>query len=732
MTSVAFKYAKPTATGYKPLTGTLSFAPTRKRVIEGEPDTILLPVPFMVDIPETGVVSVNLDPTGPDWAWKVTAVITGASRTVETVLVPVNGPQDYPDLTRVDPDTLAPEAEPEPAWYAALEAAIDALPEPVPGAPGVPGKDSTVPGPPPSVEQVAFAVAADPTVRATAETVAEQTETLGGHATNIAANAKAIADNKHATVVRGCDGGAGDTAIVQAAMDLGGHIILPLLPFGQAYSLSKLIAKRGTTFECLPGVVIKRRGTSYGISNIVSAVNPLLDNNDPYSGHGDITIRGGTWDGNIIAEAYMSIGFNLFFFAGARGITIENVTVKDMVTNHCIDINGVDDVTIRKNRFVGYRDGTTPADSIYPRNYTEAIQYSQFIGAAFPEWAVMNGTPSKNIVIEKNYFGPSGTAGTTSWPTAFGNHTISNDPLPSNITLRVNIFDGCTYAGVVPYTFNDVKIINNTFIACNYGVRANNFTNGNKWDKATQTNTTGLATRMETSGMKIADNEFIDSVVCDISILGTGPDANGFWATCNDIHIHDNHLRATTAAKRSGQNIRLLLCKKGTIHDNECNNGATGILVDSCININTHDNYVYNTTGYGINLTKGTVLPGTDIKWAVGNRVVDNHVENAGSHGIGNNTQHFSTVEGNSVIDWGRVSATANGILSSGTDGSLVSDNNIRTQYTGLGAAIAVSSGTTANVAVTYTNRISKPDGALVTMGTIPSNTYGQLVYATS
>jgi len=193
MTQIRFKYAKPSAAGNVPLSGTITCAPTRKRTIEGEPDTVVLPVPFTVELPATGTVTVNLDPTAPDWAWRVTVVITGASRTTEYVTVPNTAGEDYPDLVRVDPDTLAPDAAPEPAWWAAL----DALPAGVPGqkgdtgAPGAPG----APGPPPTQADVAYAVAADPTVRATAATVATHTGQIAANTTAIAANGTAIAAN---------------------------------------------------------------------------------------------------------------------------------------------------------------------------------------------------------------------------------------------------------------------------------------------------------------------------------------------------------------------------------------------------------------------------------------------------------------------------------------------------------------------------------------------------------
>lgn len=522
---------------------------------------------------------------------------------------------------------------------------------------------------------------------------------------------------------------ADDTALAQALLDQcaaegGGEVLVPFT--GTVWRFGKLYISRNTTFRCAPGVVIKRKGATYGISNVVAGVNPLANNNDPYSGHGDIRIIGGVWDGNIVAESYVASGFNHFYFAGARNILIEGVTVLDMVTNHAVDLNGVSDVVIRDCRFLGYKDATTDSS----RGYVEAIQCSQNMDNSDAAWYPMMGFPSKNVLVDKCLFGASGTAGTIAFPAGFGTHTSTNDALSENLTVRNSRFEGCGFAGVVPYTYNDMKVLGNTFIGCSYGVRANNFSNGKTWDAVNNVWTTGGATRKETSGLQVLGNRFVDTIVTDVSVLGTSTDAGGFWAAMTDVTIGDNQMKATTATKRTGQNIRTLLCRKVTVRDNICENGQVGILVDSCGRANVHDNYVHTTQTYGIQLTKGSTPTGTDATLVTGCRVVNNHVENAGSHGIGNNTMYFSLVQGNTVIDWGRVTAASNGILTSATNESLVSGNSLRNQFTGIGAAIYTATTSTSNVAVTYDNRIVKADGALITIGTGTNNTYGNLTYA--
>ena len=519
-----------------------------------------------------------------------------------------------------------------------------------------------------------------------------------------------------------------DTTAAQGALDVcrdagGGEVVIPYT--GTDWRFNKLTISRNTIFRCQPGVIIKRKGNSYGITNIVPAVNPLKDNTDPYSGHGNIQILGGTWDGNIVSESYLPAGFNLFYLAGARDILIEGVTVRDMVTNHCVDVNGISNLTVRRCRFLGYKDATVDAS----RGYVEAIQCSQNMDDSSPNFYPMLGTPSKNILVDHCTFGASGTVGTIPYPAGFGTHSSSNDPLTNNITIRSCTFEGQGFAAIPSYTYNNIKIIGNTFTGCAYGLKHSNFTTGKTWDKTNNVWITGGATRATTTGIVFAQNVLIDTVTTDVSALGTNADGGGFWGTVNDINIHDNKCLATTTTKRTGQNIRVLLGKTVRVHDNDCYNGQIGVLIDSCVNVNNHDNYVDTTQTYGIQHTYGITPPGKDATYPAANRIVNNHIANAGSHGIGNNTLSGSVVEGNTVDDWGRVTPGGNGILTSGTNGSLVNGNRIRTTFTGLGAAIATATTNTSNVNVTYTNKITKPDGVMVAMGTGTGNVYGNMTY---
>ena len=117
MTVVLVDLRRPDATGVDvPAVGALRWQPTLRRTVGTH---ITLPDAFTVELVD-GRASVDVAPTGLDWCWTVREFPrTGIVRHVQ---VPALGPVNYSALTDVDPTTLEPSAEPEAAWWAAVEA----------------------------------------------------------------------------------------------------------------------------------------------------------------------------------------------------------------------------------------------------------------------------------------------------------------------------------------------------------------------------------------------------------------------------------------------------------------------------------------------------------------------------------------------------------------------------------------------------------------------------------
>ena len=103
--------------------GVLHFRPIGDWTIPGDPDEHIVSRPFTRTVDSTGRVDQELANTGVERAWQVTYTGNpGWGPIYVQVLGAAGEVVDWPDLTRVDPTTLDPTAEPEAAWWAAWHA----------------------------------------------------------------------------------------------------------------------------------------------------------------------------------------------------------------------------------------------------------------------------------------------------------------------------------------------------------------------------------------------------------------------------------------------------------------------------------------------------------------------------------------------------------------------------------------------------------------------------------
>ena len=127
MSKVHVSLHRDAAHGKAPITGPMRFAPSRRRPVGAD---IILPAGFDVDLVD-GEAIVELDATGPDWCWTAyEPTLRGAIRSFLVPDVPDDEVLEYEGLTDVDPATLEPSAEPEAAWWAAIETMAGGWPLP--------------------------------------------------------------------------------------------------------------------------------------------------------------------------------------------------------------------------------------------------------------------------------------------------------------------------------------------------------------------------------------------------------------------------------------------------------------------------------------------------------------------------------------------------------------------------------------------------------------------------
>lgn len=580
----------------------------------------------------------------------------------------------------------------------------------------------------------AAALEASQLIGAPADAAVSELFADNGSATQVAADARYTKRGELTVNVAdfGATGdGTDETAKFQAAFDHveslgGGEVFVPLPTFGQPYRVGKFYYGRKIVHRSAPGVRYLRSGLSWGGTNVpADGSSPLADINDPYSGHGDIQIIGGEWDGNVIEESYLPGGFNCFTFMACRNIRFD-ATVKDVVTNHALDINGVDGLHVSASAFKGYIDGTVDQS----RNYTEAIQIGPMNDSVenLGEWVLnANGAASRRIVIDtKCYFGSSGTPGTQAWPTGIGNHSAINrsrGQLTGDITIRDNDFEGCTFIAITAYTWDSVTAETNRFKNCKTGIRANNFTQSKMWNESTKAWVTAPS-RENTSILSIVRNEFENTTDSDILVFGTTVSGvDGAWGYISDVTITGNVRRRTLPGRSTGPFIRALICKRITVERNIGGWATVGIEVAGCRDSIVRTNRIEDTGTYGILVSNTGAAPAMPAENAV---VDDNTVRDAGSHGIGVNAVQGFGATRNQVINAARLAGGA-GLLLSGSDGGLVSTNSIRA--TSLPFALnGIQGSNSTNTNVTLDNRIEGVTTRLTGL-TGAGTSYGNIQY---
>ena len=259
------------------------------------------------------------------------------------------------------------------------------------------------------------------------------------------------------------NGIADDTLPIQQALDSAKYngqasIVIP----AGIYRLTKtLVIYRNTLIRMDPNAILLRGHSGNIMMNGEKDAEYVT-----YSGQGNLTIEGGVLDGNV-KEFYS--GFTQFDLARGSNITIKNVTFKDTLSAHAIDMNACKNVSIKQCRFIGYKNLET-SDS----NSREAIQISEHTKDGFPAFGIYDGTPCENITVEDCYFGKSDTEDMGFWPVAIGHHAALHDIYNRNIKVFKNTFEGMTYAGVRIMKYRDTIVKDNMFTDCSIGVMVTN------------------------------------------------------------------------------------------------------------------------------------------------------------------------------------------------------------------------------------------------------------------
>lgn len=356
------------------------------------------------------------------------------------------------------------------------------------------------------------------------------------------------------------DGVADDTTSIQNALDYAktSGSVTVLIPDG-VYNITKsLRIHANTTVQFGSKSTLIRKHTGSFFCNWESG-----DNFSEFNGKGNITIKGGILEGNIVE---FSNGFNAINLARGKNITLENVEIRDVIEAHAVDLNACEDVTFNKCRFLGFKKINA--------TYSEAIQISNHTSTSFGTASDLlgsyDGTPCQNIKILHCEFGESGTEGTQAWPVGVGNHSAVHNVFNRNIHIFGNTFKRMTYAGVRGFKFSDTTISENIFEGCQRDIYMDS-----AWGGISDANkdSTETYTKLPQAGknIKILNNTYKNTI--SESIYITGVAFGTITAYYENIKIIGNTVenRETSTANV----FSFVWVKDITIDNNTVKNGGT-------------------------------------------------------------------------------------------------------------------------------------------------------------
>ena len=233
-----------------------------------------------------------------------------------------------------------------------------------------------------------------------------------------------------------------------------------IVPAGTYYINGSLTIYSDTNLILEKGAVIKRFQSSGGSHMLVSSVNEKVKG---YNQCKNITISGGTWDGNTTGTK----SANCIYIGHAQNVTIRDTVIRNNSGSHLLELAGVNNALVENVELYGYTMCTAS-------NYTasqadkEAIQLDYCGSVSTPLMKPYDLTPCKNITIRN--------CDIHDYMSGIGTHTAVSGVYLSNIKIEKNTFTNITNACINLRNFKKVTINKNKASGFTTFLYANNST----------------------------------------------------------------------------------------------------------------------------------------------------------------------------------------------------------------------------------------------------------------
>lgn len=232
-----------------------------------------------------------------------------------------------------------------------------------------------------------------------------------------------------------------------------------VVPDGTYYINGTLTIYSDTNLCLSENAVIKRLQSASEYHMLCSSIDEDVKG---YEQCKNITITGGTWDGNTKGDH----DANGIYIGHAQNVIINNTTIKNISGSHLIELAGVKNALIENVELYGYIKCTEKGYTAAQAD-KEAIQLDYCSSVSTPKMKPHDGTACDTVTIRNcNIY---------DYMAGIGTHT-EGSKASKNIRIENNTFKNISNACVNLRKFENVTIANNTAKNCTTFVYAGNST----------------------------------------------------------------------------------------------------------------------------------------------------------------------------------------------------------------------------------------------------------------
>lgn len=179
-----------------------------------------------------------------------------------------------------------------------------------------------------------------------------------------------------------------------------------------------------------------------------------------YEGYRNITIEGGTLNGNCHLDKYKKNNGSFIKMAHSTNVTLKNVTLKNGMDLHYIEVAGIDGFTMTGCTITGLENKST-ADNT--KKEIEAVQFDVLHDESrMSNFAKYDDTPMKNITITNCTF--------SNVQKGIGSHSMVVGVYFENVKITNNTFTNMTKDAISIEGYRNVTITGNTITNCGGGI----------------------------------------------------------------------------------------------------------------------------------------------------------------------------------------------------------------------------------------------------------------------